>query len=275
MAILVIGGSGFLGSEVVRLLQHQGFDVISLARGRYEGALSCDLTDAEQLFKVLNESELNAVINCAVTADFLTEDLSKLYPINVQLPANLAGWCKGNNKYYCHISGSLVQGITASYIDDSTPISIECEYALSKWLAEQLVLASGANASILRFGGIFGLQGPNHLGLNKALKEAKGGVVPNIYAKGVARRNYIHVRDAANVVVQSVQKEILGIRWCAGSEVLTIAEMMQQVSAVFCNDKEANYVAGSEASDQIILPSSDLDMGGCFLDALKRDSLLK
>lgn len=271
MKILVLGGAGFLGSAVVKRLRERGYEVHSIARQGTADHTACDLALPNQVFSVLDLFKPNVVVNCAATADFTTEDISELYPVNIQLPCIVASWCKLNKSYFCHVSGTLVQGISTTYIDQNTPTRIDCEYAKSKWLAEELILSSGVMASILRFGGIFGARGPSHLGLNRAIQSAKNGHIPHVYASGAAKRNYIHVIDAAGVILESVEKQITGIRWCAGKEVLSIKEMMKSVCEVFCNGEEPIYQQGNEAENQVISVSSDLDMGMDFLTALRRE----
>ncbi len=58
--VVVLGGTGFLGQQVVRLLREAGHEVVSLSR--QEG---CDITDLEALCARLREARPEAVINCA------------------------------------------------------------------------------------------------------------------------------------------------------------------------------------------------------------------
>lgn len=271
MKALVTGGAGFLGAEVTHLLRSRGLDVLSLSRSESEGVTQCDLSDIVTVCQFLKQYSPDVIVNCAVTADFQNSNPDTFYPVNVLLPALLSGWSRDNNSYLCHISGTLIQGISATHIDNKTPIQIDCEYAQSKLLAEQLVQLSGAQASILRFGGIFGVQGPSHLSLNRVLRDAQDGSLPKVFANGNARRNYIHVHDAANVILQCIRTKITGIRWCAGSEVLSIAEMMSRICELYFPGTPPQYVPGEEALDQVVVPSADLDMGESFMKALERE----
>lgn len=58
--VVVLGGTGFLGQQVVRLLREAGHEVVSLSR--QEG---CDITNLEALCARLREARPEAVINCA------------------------------------------------------------------------------------------------------------------------------------------------------------------------------------------------------------------
>jgi len=66
-------------------------------------------------------------------------------------------------------SAAIVCGVKAEQITRDTPVDIDTDYGKSKWLAEELVIESGAKHCILRIGGVFGFNGPDHLGLNRII----------------------------------------------------------------------------------------------------------
>ena len=268
MKTLVIGANGFLGGYVVDVFKRANHDVYASARSSANERIECDLSSPSQLLQLLESVSPDVIVNCAAVVDFGTDCLGVQYSVNTLAPAIMAAWCKINNAYLCQVSGSIVHGTAVETVNEDTPISIKGDYGHSKWLAEQMIEASGATAVRVRFGGIFGVNGPEHLGLNRAIRAAKNGAVPSIVGNGLANRNYIHVIDAASVLLYCVENELTGVRWSAGRETHTIAELMQTICDVYLSGRSPDFTQGSEASDQIIETSLDLPKGLGFREAL-------
>ncbi len=268
MKILVTGANGFLGNTVVELFKNAGHDIYATARTTENNRIECDLSNTSHLLQLIEKTTPEVIVNCAAVVNFDTDYLAEQYPVNSLVSAIMAAWCNNNNAYMCQVSGSIVHGTTIEMVNSDTLISAENEYGLIKWLAEQMIEASGATAVRVRFSGIFGTEGPEHLGLNRAIRAARKGTVPSIVGRGIARRNYIHVIDAANVLLYCVENEISGVRWGGGRETHSIAELMQMICDVYLPDHSPEFIQGPEASDQIIEVSPDLPKGIGFREAL-------
>lgn len=141
-------------------------------------------------------------------------------------------------------------------------------YSESKWLAEQLITASGVRAAILRIAGVFGADGPGHLGLNRVVKDAVRGQRPKLIGDGNARRNYIYVKDVAEDVSYTIKNSLEGTHCLAGSEVLTISQMLDQVCEVFLDGQPPDMVDGPPAKDQIIERSAAFPPTRRFKEAI-------
>ena len=268
MKILVTGANGFLGSTVVEVFQKAGHKVYATARKSENNRIEADLSNAVQIEQLLESVLPEAIINCAAVADFGINCLSQQFPVNTLAPGIMASWCNKKNVYLCQVSGSIVHGTDMEIINCNSPISTNSDYGKSKWLAEQMIDASGASAISVRFSGIFGELGPNHLSLNRIIRAALKGNAPTIVGQGLAQRNYIHVRDAANVLLYCVENSLTGIRWSAGSESITIAEMMKAVCDVYMPGIKPVFSSGQEANNQIVESSEDIPIGLGFKEAL-------
>jgi len=271
MKVLVTGTNGFLGHATVEVLECAGHEVIATARNSSESQIACDLADSRSLLKMLDSVVPEAVVNCAATVNFGKSCFASLYAVNVLMPGIVAQWCRARGAYLCQVSGTLVHGTRMSKITSTSPINADTDYGQSKWLAEQLIEASGAAASRVRFGGIFGRDGPDHLGLNRAIRAAAGGQSPVVVGEGKAQRNYIHVADAAQVLLQCVEQQICGVRWAGGGEVLSINQMMQQICDIYLPSESPKFAECAEASNQIVESSPDLVTRHRFREALAND----
>lgn len=270
--VLILGARGFLGAAAMeRLAGRADYTVIGTARGQTDGLLPCDLADIEALTGLLDAVRPDAIVNCAVTADFSRGVLERLYPVNTLVPGVLALWCARRNTHLVQVSGTLVHGSSADHFGEATPTDPDNDYAISKMLAEDLIRAAGARAAVLRFGGLYGSNGPDHLGLNRAIRAAREGIAPTVYASGSAKRNYLHADDAAAMIEYCLDAKLEGVRWAGGPETLSIREIMQAVCDVYIPGGHPTMLDGTEAIDQIVVTSPDLPAGRPMRDALRSE----
>ena len=108
--VVVTGGEGFLGSEVVRQLSKLGADVFSCSR-----RTGCDLRDLNQALHFFRKRELHMVINCAANQGGIAyQKLSpgSIYYDNMLMGANTmeAARLTGVKKYVNIIAGCAYPG---------------------------------------------------------------------------------------------------------------------------------------------------------------------
>ncbi len=85
--VIVLGGSGFLGKHVMRMLRERGYSAVSLSRR--EG---CDLMDLHGLTDRLGKTQPSAIINCAANVGgvhYFIEHAAELIHDNTQLILNI------------------------------------------------------------------------------------------------------------------------------------------------------------------------------------------
>lgn len=271
MRILVTGAKGFLGSAVTAYLRTRGHAVIAASRHGGDDAVAADLSNADAVADLLAVGRPTAIVNCAVVADFGPSCFSRLYPVNVALPAMLAQWCADSGAHLVQASGTLVHGSAASRVVSGMPLAPDCDYGKGKLLADQLIVESACSHSILRFGGLFGQHGPAHLGLNRVIRAARNGQTPTIVGQGRARRNYLHPRDAARMIEFCLLERASGTFYCGGSEINTIAEMLTMVCDLYLPGRAPLYTAGTNAQDQIVETTHCLPLARAFRVALEDD----
>lgn len=269
--ILVLGAQGFLGRSTVSALRRVGRSIATVGRRAETGIDIHDLTDADAVSRCLATHRPDVIVNCAVVADFGSGPFADLFAVNTALPTLLAAWCARTGAKLIQISGTLVCGSRRSRYEANTPTAPDTDYARSKLLAEKTIELSRCRSAILRFGGIFGANGPAHLGINRAITDAMAGAKPTVFASGAALRNYIHVDDAGASVANVLDQGITGTHLVAGSEVLSIADMMSSICDVYLPGETPSFVAGDEATDQIVIPSPDMPPTRRFREALLAD----
>ena len=261
--VVIFGAGGFLGRATVDALAAHPFEVSPLTRS------DLDASSPRAATAVLDRIKPIAVINCAVTSGFdATVSYGRLSPINVMLPGTIAQWCADHGVHFVHASAAIVHGLRFASAGPDVPLLLDSTYGRTKSEGDDFIRATKCSHTIIRFGGIFGDDGPSHLGLNRTIAGAMQGVIPTIFGKGSAKRNYIHVKDAANVLARAASGEIAGTVYCGGFETLSIAEMIEQVCAKYLPGERPTYVDGDEVPDAIVHLDPRLGVTAKFRDRL-------
>lgn len=151
MKVLVTGGTGFLGSAIVRMLIDKGHTAVSFSRGDYPHLRATgmdiqrgDLTDMKALRQAA--SGCDAVIHTAAKAGVWgpAEDYERT---NVQGTRNVIQVCRElqiRRLVYTSSPSVVFMGCNEDGIDESTPYAQRflADYPRTKALAEQAVLAA-------------------------------------------------------------------------------------------------------------------------------------
>jgi len=268
--ILVTGADGFLGKSVVRKLRESYGEVIPLTRRIYGVAehVLCDLGNPADIMSLLEKTRPDCIVNLAARADFSIGVMKELYTVNALCPSIFADYCQKQKAHLVQASGTIVLGFHNQYYNVDTLEIPDTDYGVSKLLAEKMIKASGCSAAIIRFGGIFGANGPEHLGINKAIMRSKSGYLPKVVASGAAKRNYIYVEDAASMIEKCISNRQTGL-FMAGGETISIKDMLQFICDEFLPGKSPIFESGEESFDQVIEVSPELGPFRSFKDCLK------
>jgi len=129
---------------------------------------------------------------------------------------------------------------------------------------------SGVKCGILRIAGVFGKNGPSHLGINVAIDNALKGVAPVQYGEGAVKRNYIYVEDLCSAIGFCIEQGLEGTHLVAGSSVNLVSEMLEIICETLLPGRRPQRAASERAvSDQIVEHSTDLPRGRSFKESLK------
>ena len=230
--ILVTGGAGYVGSHTARLLQQNGYEIVTidnLSTGTQEFAqgkfVKGDLCDEELLDKIFTENNFEAVMHFAASID-LSESVGDplaYWRNNVTTGITLLEVMARHGIYTLVFSSTCavyaddapVPMTESASIDPSSPYG-DTKVAFEKILASS-AFAHGINSVSLRyfnpagasFDGLLGQANPEttHLipnALNVALGKKEELIINgNDYntQDGTAVRDYIHILDVAEAHV--------------------------------------------------------------------------
>lgn len=169
MTTLLIGAGGQVGAELLRRLRATGPLVATTRTGSVDGAddvRALDVGDLHAVAELIADVRPSTVINAtAHTAVDRAESEPELaYRLNRDAPGAMAEACRASGARFVHYSTDYVFDGTASrpYREDNAtaPSGV---YGASKRAGEEAVLASGADALILRTAWVYARHGHNFL----------------------------------------------------------------------------------------------------------------
>lgn len=270
--VLLTGATGFIGRETAKALSEAGWQVTQGSRhatqSQTERVVSLDLSEPTILLNLAKEYQFDAIVHLGAQVGLTDETELQLFTSNVLSTGCLAYLAHLWGAYLVFTSTAIVHGVRAEIIGVDSPLCPDTPYGKSKLLAEQLISASQIHHCILRIAGVFGANGPSHLGLNRAIDAALKGEPPLQVGSGLALRNYIYVKDVADTLVYVLQEQLEGTYLLAGKETLSINAMLQKLCETFVPNQRIVIREGVEAKNQVIVPSCQLPRSRSFCEAL-------
>ncbi|GHT01690.1 NAD(P)-dependent oxidoreductase [Synergistales bacterium] len=184
MKILVLGGTGMLGSAVTRHFSAYYDNVASTSRGQFDAL--------KDNFDVL-PTGFDYVINCiGVIKHFMERDPAGAIAVNALFPWRLAGWCEKSGAKLIHISTDCVySGQKGKYVESDPHDALDA-YGKTKSLGECYGRAMVLRTSII--GEEIG-SGVSLLAWTKRQKGKTVGGYVNHFWNGVTTDRYAQICD--------------------------------------------------------------------------------
>lgn len=259
MRALVTGGSGFIGSNIVKLLIENAYEVrvidnlssgyidnlIPYISNRAIEFIGGDIRDYSSVERAMENIDvvfhLAASVGRQRSLDYPQSDSD----INLKGTVNVleAMKNKGVRKIVYSSSAAMFGELKSQTIDENHPQNADSPYGVSKLAAEKMILAYssiyGIKSVCLRYFNIYGVN---------QRYDAYGNVIPifakriyshqpmTIYGDGEQTRDFVNVKDVARANLKAAQSDISSDVFNIGSgESITInhlADMMQEISGI-------------------------------------------
>lgn len=254
MKIILLGGSGFLGSHVADALSKAGHDVTVFdnKESKYlrfnQKMIVGDIMNKKNLID--SSKGCDVIYNFAGLSDI---DEAKELPLktaelNIIGNLNALEAARINNiKRFVFASSLYVYSKMGSF------------YRVSKQASENFIESYfesyGLEYTILRFGSLYGPRSDSRNGLYRIVKNALQTNKITYEGSEKARREYIHVYDAANASVEILNNDYVNqnivLTGLQKIKVLNILEMLQEILG---NDHSINFVKASYEGHYIHTP---------------------
>jgi dTDP-4-dehydrorhamnose reductase len=203
--LLVIGGTGYLGTELVR-------------RGATGlGSRDVDVRDADAVARVVRDHDPRVVVNCAYR-----QDTPDMLDVNRDGAANVARAARGRR--LIHVSTDVVfSGAHGRYTEEAEldPVT---DYGRSKAAAEPLVRDASPEALIVRTSLVYG--GPG----SPESKHERNARDPALTFYTDELRSPIQVGDLASALLELAESDITGVLHVAGADDVSRCEFARLVA---------------------------------------------
>ncbi len=169
MTVLVFGGNGQVGQELLRALAPLGEIVATTRSGCLLDGNACEVADfsrLESLALLLGRLQPAIVVNAAAytAVDRAEQDDEAAFVVNAQAPGVIARWCAAHGVPMVHYSTDYVfngEGVVPYREEDATaPLGV---YGTSKRDGEEAVRAAGGRHLIFRTAWVYASHGANFL----------------------------------------------------------------------------------------------------------------
>ncbi len=194
-SVVITGTNGFVGKNVGKFLSKNGFQIVGIVRKGKKKTVNFGRVITSKTFSENNL--VSKLKGCDALLHFVGQGRqtvdSDYEQVNVSLTKNIINLCKkAKIKKIIYISGLGV--------DESTTLG----YFISKYKAEQEIIHSGLDYTILRASYIIGKDDPFSKNLQRQIK--KGKVV--IPGSGNYRFQPIFIDDVSDVVMKSITENL-------------------------------------------------------------------
>ena len=258
MRLYITGGSGLVGSNVIRLARQRGFEIIASQFGpapewQVDYQLDpLDLSDHDAIRRSIHKYKPDAVIHAAAILDQIIMDTRRAFCWSLMVDGTraLAEACREVGARLVFVSSDWVFDGRADIVDETSPPNPVNFYGVMKVAAErELGALDGLDYGVGRLAGIYGLnyaapsllRQENGLGFDFSVyvihRLAAG--LPAVVWTGPKVNDEAHptlASDCADMLLRLARHDGNGIFHCFGSECINRIDLAHQIALAFDAD---------------------------------------
>ena len=281
--VLVIGGSGFMGSHTADLLSDTGYAVTILDKvtskwlRNDQVMIIGDTMDLDVLISAMNT--MDYVFYFAGIADIAEAKLNphKTIEVNIMgLTKALEAAVKNNIERFVYASTMYVYSAQGSF------------YRASKQAAEVIIEAYQENYKLdyvlLRYGSLYGPRSQHWNGIKGFASQVVNQGAIEYPGNGSEIREYIHVQDAAKLTVRALHVEYKNKAiTITGNQSMKVADMFSMLFEIAGKKLNVRYLDNQPGSSHYgntpyrytpkpslkIIPTEFIDLGQGLLDVIE------
>lgn len=236
--VLVVGGAGFVGSQVAKTLKNNSIDYEVLSRKE------CDLLSLEEVEKCLlpyKSKNLDVLFTASILGR--SQDPKTSLQDNILMVSNFIKSVSDHNiNSFIYISSIDVYFNNGFKIDESSLLCPKNHYSISKICCEAMLKSIfNDKLTILRLPGIYGINDGGSI-IEKFTNLIKNNEPLKLINKGSQFRDYLYVGDVSRAVLKLLKSPCSGVFNLSSGESLKLIQITSLIS------KELNQEALIEKS---------------------------
>lgn len=274
--IVVTGGAGFIGSNVVAALAERGREVVVVDRlrrgGKWRNLAHHDvaaLVDPQELFSWLSTrgAQVSAVLHMGAISATTETDVDLIADTNIRLTLSLWDWCTVNQIPFIYASSAATYGDGSHGFDEDASAAALSRlrphnpYGWSKLFVDRRVarLVREGQTAPRQWAGLrfFNVYGPNeyHKGsmrsvAQQAWERVKAGEPVRLfrshhpdYPDGGQLRDFVHVEDCVQLILWLVDSpSVSGLFNCGTGQARSFLDLAHVVFAAMDREPRIEWV---------------------------------
>lgn len=257
MRIVVTGGAGFIGSNLVRHLAREGHETVAVDDfssanwqnlADYTGdLLTIDTyTDVNTLRRL---GRFDVIFHQASITDTTVMDQRKMLTNNVESFRHILDWAVDSGARVVWASSCSIYGQGPVPMKESQPPQPLNVYAFSKLQMERLARLYQPRLTQpivgLRYSNVYG-PGEDHKGkfasmIHQLARQMRGGARPRVFEFGEQKRDFVYIADVVQANVKAMQSKVSGNFNAGAGASWSFNEVIAELNRVLGTRLEPEY----------------------------------
>jgi UDP-glucose 4-epimerase len=251
MNVIVTGGAGFIGSNLVDWLINEGFDtyvIDNLSTGKRQFLnprakfYQSDILDLQKMKEIFEEVKPKAVFHLAAQIDVQTSIHKPGLDaqMNILGTINIIELCKTYNSKLIYSSSAAVYGTPLNLpVCEQHPIHPLSNYGISKYTPELYIRCYAklynVKYTILRYANVYGpRQMPKGEGgvISIFINKIMNNEIPVVFGDGENTRDFIYVEDVVTANLAALKTENSGTYNISTNKRLSINKLIEIINTI-------------------------------------------